>query len=148
MRGFVEKHPSRAAPQRAARPYDRAMKHLDEAKTLWAEIVPKSGQAKTQQGEMLRASEKLRDSWFREGNGYWDKDYEHFVAYLREHLTAEESFSADQKRQVNEDLDTIADHESGEMAEEHFDRLTDLVVEWIHAHPEPVTHEEIPDLER
>jgi len=97
------------------------MKHLDEAKTLWAEIVPKSGQAKTQQGEMLRASEKLRDSWFREGNGYWDKDYEHFVAYLREHLT---------------------------VAEEHFDRLTDLVVEWIHAHPEPVTHEEIPDLER
>jgi hypothetical protein len=54
-------------------------------------------------GEMLRAAVKLRDPWLREGNGYWDKDYEHFVAYLRQHLTSEDFFTNDQKRQVTED---------------------------------------------
>jgi hypothetical protein len=40
---------------------------------------------------MLRASKKLRDSWFRDGNGSRNKGYEHFVAYLREHLTSDSS---------------------------------------------------------
>ena len=40
---------------------------------------------------MLRASKKLRDSWFRYGNASWDKGYEHFVAYVREHLTSDTS---------------------------------------------------------
>src|SRR5689334_14663175 len=112
------------------------------------ELVPKSGQAKTQQGEMLRAVEKLRDSWYREGNAYWDDAYEHFVDYLREHLTSEDSFTDKQKRQINEDLDIVADHEHGDHSDDLFDRLADRVVEWTHAHPEPIPHEELPDLER
>ena len=57
---------------------------------------------------MLRASKKLRDSWFRDGNGSGDKGYEHCVAYVREHLTSDSSFTDDQERQINEDLDVTA----------------------------------------
>jgi len=83
------------------------VKHLDEAKKLWDTIVPVSGQAKSQQGELLRAVVKLEDEWFVDGNAHWDKDFVHFVNYLRQHLTAEDSFTDDQKRQINEDLDVV-----------------------------------------
>lgn len=124
------------------------MKHLDEAKQLWETIVPASGQAKTQQGELLRSVVKLEDEWSVDGNAHWDKDFMHFVEYLREHLTLEDSFTDDQKREINQDLDAVGDPEHGGDKQERFDRLTDRVVEWIHAHPEPVPHEHLPDLNR
>src|SRR5690349_10235234 len=124
------------------------MKHFDEAREMWETLVPMSGQARTRQGELLRAVDKLCDQWFREGNAYWDDAYVHFVDYLREHLTAEESFTDTQKRQINEDLAVAGDPEGSEQSEELFDRLTDRVVEWAHAHPDPIPHEHIEDLER
>lgn len=124
------------------------MKHLDEAKQLWETIVPVSGQAKTRQGELLRAVVKLEDEWSIDGNAHWDDAFVHFVEYLREYLTTEHSFTDDQKRQINEDLDVVGDAAPGGTKQERFDRLTDRVVEWIHAHPEPVPHERLPDLNR
>jgi hypothetical protein len=124
------------------------VKHFDEAKEMWATLVPKSGQAKTRQGELLRAVERLRDEWSSYGNAHWDEAFEHFVDYVRQHLTAEDSFTDQQKRQINDDLDVVADPESGETSEELFDRLADRVVEWADAHPEPIPHEHIPDLTR
>ena len=37
------------------------MKYAEEAKQLWQTYVPKSGQADTVQGELIRAIEKLQD---------------------------------------------------------------------------------------
>ena len=48
------------------------MRYLDEAKELWAKYVPQEGQADTQQGELLRAVEKLRHETMNNGNINWD----------------------------------------------------------------------------
>ncbi|MEI9930892.1 MAG: hypothetical protein WDM89_10165 [Rhizomicrobium sp.] len=58
------------------------MRHLDEARKIWAEFVPKSGQADTAQGELLRAVEKLRDGAIRNGNCNWDQGFEILLGYL------------------------------------------------------------------
>jgi hypothetical protein len=92
--------------------------------------------------------ERLRDEWSSDGNAHWDEAFEHFVDCVRQHLTAEDSFTDEQKRQINNDLDVVADPESSETSEELFDRLADRVVEWANAHPEPTPHEHIPDLTR
>lgn len=124
------------------------MKHFDEAKEMWETLVPRSGQAKTRQGELLRAVERLRDEWAIDGNAHWDEAFEHFVDYLRRHLATEDAFTDEQRRQIRADLDVVADPESGETSEELFDRLADRVVEWARAHADPIAHEPLPNLGR
>ena len=75
--------------------------------------------------------------WAIDGNAHWDAAFEHFVHYLRQHLGSEDSFTDEHKRRIHEDLNVVADPESGETSEELFDRLADAVVEWAHAHPDP-----------
>ncbi len=58
------------------------MQFLDEAKFIWREFVPRSVQAETVQGELLRAVEKLRDEALRNGNGNWDNGFEILLGYL------------------------------------------------------------------
>jgi hypothetical protein len=124
------------------------MKHLDEFQKLWAELVPEDGQAETQQGEMIRAVEKLRTESLRNGYMNWDDDFRHFVDYLREHLTAEGAFTEEQKREINRDINAVADSDSPPLDDEPFDRVQDWVIEWTHANPDPIPHNKLPNLER
>ncbi|MDA0185404.1 hypothetical protein OJ997_34175 [Solirubrobacter phytolaccae] len=124
------------------------MRHLDEFRKLWAELVPEDGQAETRQGEMIRAVEKLRTESLRNGYANWDDDFEHFVRYLREHLTAGDAFSDQQKREINRDIDAIAQSDSPPLEDEPFDRVQDWVIEWTRANPDPIPHEKLTDLER
>jgi ankyrin repeat protein len=58
--------------------------YLETAKTIWKKLVPKSGQADTIQGELLRAIEKLRDEAQRNGNiNYSENCHEILIDYLR-----------------------------------------------------------------
>ena len=59
-----------------------AMKHLDEARTIWNEQVPSRGQAETVQGELLRSVEKLR--WEAQTNGNINRDdqFELLAAFI------------------------------------------------------------------
>jgi hypothetical protein len=124
------------------------MKHLDEFQKLWSELVPKDGQAETQQGEMIRSVEKLRTESLRNGYMNWDDGFQHFVDYLRKHLTAGDAFSSEQKREINRDIDAIADPDSPPLEDEPFDHVQDWVIEWTHANPDPIPHEKIVGLER
>lgn len=47
-------------------------KYFDECKYIWANYVPKSGQAQNLQGELLREIEKLRCEAQDNGNMNWD----------------------------------------------------------------------------
>src|SRR3954447_4561273 len=120
------------------------MKYLEEAKELWAKYVPREGQADTQQGEMVRAVERLRDEALRNGNGNWGPGYERLGEYLRRALTSADCFSASEKEEINSDVDIILNWEYPQTADEPYDRLLDRVVEWTHAHPEPVPREHVP----
>ena len=62
--------------------------YLEKGKFIWQNFVPKSGQAETVQGELLRAIEKLRDEAHRNGNANFNKNcHGILVEYLREKLT-------------------------------------------------------------
>jgi hypothetical protein len=70
-----------------------------------------------------------------------------FRRHLRDHLTSEDAFSKEQNREINRDIDAVADSDSPPMEDEPFDRVQDWVIEWTHANPVPIPHRKVPDLE-
>lgn len=120
--------------------YPDGVRYLQEARSLWQTSVPPCGQAATVQGELLRAVEKLRDEAQRNGNLNWGSGQEAFIAYLREKLIGSALFDQTAAREIEADLDRLGTFEYPETSEAPYDRLTDRVIEWCHAHPEPVPH--------
>jgi hypothetical protein len=98
------------------------------------------------QGELLRAVEKLRDEAQRNGNLNWGSGQKAFIAYLRENLIGSALFDQTAAQEIQADLDTLGKFEYPETSEAPYDRLTDRVIEWCHAHPEPVPHTRNPHL--
>ena len=122
------------------------MKYPQEARSLWRTWVPHSGQAATVQGELLRAVEKLRDEAQRNGNINWDGGYETLIAYLRDNLLGSPLFGQTAAEETESGLDRLSRFEFPETSDAPYDRLADRVIEWCHAHPEPVPHTRNPDL--
>ncbi len=60
------------------------MQYFDICRDIWKTKVPKSGQADTLQGEMLRQAEKLRNEARDNGNINWDENYSWFCDFLKE----------------------------------------------------------------
>jgi hypothetical protein len=60
--------PRGGRPYQGAAGYSDGVQHLEEARSLWQKAVPRTGQAATIQGELLRAVERLRDEAQRNGN--------------------------------------------------------------------------------
>lgn len=114
------------------------MRHLEEARTLWQTYVPQRGQASTVQGELMRSVEKLRDEAQRNGNVNWGSDHEKLVAFLRGTLLDSELFESAAETEIESDIQRLLDFEHPATEDEPFDRLTDRIVEWSRAHPNPV----------
>jgi hypothetical protein len=126
--------------------YPDGVEYLQEARSLWQTSVPRCGQAATVQGELLRAVEKLRDEAQRNGNLNWGSGQEAFIAYLRENLIGSALFGQAAAQEIEADLDRLGKFEYPETSELPYGRLTDRVIEWCHAHPEPVPHTRNPHL--
>lgn len=83
--------------------------YFKNEKYLWDTYVPKSGQATTIQGEMLRACEKLADEAQRNGNGNFNDDcHKILLDFLRIQLNDPKVFSAQTIKQINNDLDLLS----------------------------------------
>jgi hypothetical protein len=124
------------------------VQNFEEAGALWRRYVPRAGQAATVQGELIRAVEKLRDEAQRNGNLNWDQGCEILARYLRSTLTGSGLFATASVEQINRDVARILDFEDPETSDDPYDWLTDRVVEWARAHPDPVPHEHNPELHR
>ena len=122
------------------------MKYPEEARSLWRTSVPRSGQADTVQGELLRAVEKLRDEAQRNGNLNWGGGHEALVTYLRANLLGSGIVSKTAAQEIETDLDRLSRFEYPETSDAPYDRLVDRVIEWCRAHPEPVPRTRNPDL--
>lgn len=106
--------------------------HLfDEARHIWQTYVPRSGQADTVQGELLRAVEKFRDEAVRNGNGNWDEGFEILLRYLEEHLTDRSVYSDSAIAATRSILAQLRDFESPLLDDEPYDELGDRVVEYF-----------------
>jgi len=107
------------------------MQFVDEAKRIWRDFVPRSGQAETVQGELLRAVEKFRDGAFRNGNGNWDEGFEILLRYLEEHLLDPAVYSEKTIAQTHVILERLWDFENPLLDDEPYDDLGDRVVEYF-----------------
>lgn len=106
--------------------------HLfDEARHIWQTYVPRSGQADTIQGELLRAVEKIRDEAVRNGNGNWDEGFEILLRYLEEYLTDRSVYSDSAIAATRSILAQLRDFESPLLDDEPYDELGDRVVEYF-----------------
>jgi hypothetical protein len=117
-------------------------------------LVPRSGQAETVQGELVRAIGRLATEWSRNGNINWDDGFLRFVEYLREHLLRPTAFDKPTRDQIDADLreiEAIGEGTAGYSAWDEecaYDRVTDRVVEWCRMHPEPIARERDPGMTR
>ena len=123
------------------------MEHFQEAKAIWMQFIPKSGQAETVQGELLRAVEKLRDGAIRNGNVNWDQGFEILLAYLDGHLLDRAVFSPDAIRRTGAILARLRDHADPLLDDGPYDALSDRVVEY-HRHHGSRPHAVNPRLRR
>ena len=115
--------------------------YLETGKFIWKTYVPKSGQAKTVQGELLRAIEKLADEAQRNGNINFNEDcHGIFISFIRKHLNDEKIFDKATIKQINQDLDTIAIEDEPYTEEDLYDRLRDRIVDWYLNNKTPIPH--------
>jgi len=124
------------------------MQYFEEARDLWRTYVPRAGQAESVQGEMVRAVEKLRDEAQRNGNVNWDDGFEILARFLRDTLVTSGLFVPTTVEQIERDIVRLLHFDVPETSDEPYDRLTDRVVEWARAHPDPVPHKHNRDLHR
>lgn len=122
------------------------MKYAMEAGELWRTYVPRSGQADTVQGELIRAVEKLRDEAQRNGNINWGPSHAKLAEFLRDTLVSSGIFDDAAEREIREDVDRLLNFEEPETEDDPYDRLTDRLVEWSREQSGPVPREPDPDL--
>ena len=124
------------------------MRYPDEAKALWQTYVPAQGQADSVQGELMRGIEKLRDEAQRNGNANWDSGHVVLADFIRDTLIPSGLFDEAATAEIQTDVTRLLDADRPETSDEPYDRLTDRIVEWARAHPDPVPHPPNPDLHR
>lgn len=121
-----------------------------EFSRLWQELVPATGQAATVQGELVRASGRLSDEAYRNGNYNFGKGHRIWCKYLRDHLKDPSIFSAQEIEEIDQWIDQILDAEHPDIrgGESCHYRLAEMVVRWCNSKTELIPHEHNPALKR
>ncbi len=122
--------------------------YMEIGRFIWKNYVPKSGQSQTVQGELLRASEKLRDEAHRNGNINWDSGHEILANYIRNTLCDSDSLSSKTKEQLKSDIDIVLNYEQPYTEDDVFDRIERAIFDWYIDNKEPMPREINPDLHR
>lgn len=121
--------------------------YLEIGKFIWKTYVPKSGQAETVQGELLRAIEKLADEAQRNGNINFNSDcHGILISYLRKYLTDTTLFDKETIIQINKDLDTISEEDEPYTDDDLYDRLRDRIFDWYLKNKTPIPNVNNPKL--
>ena len=108
--------------------------------------LPKSGQADTVQGELLRAILRLRDEALRSADVDWDEGYGRFVEYLRKTLLGEGVLSGDKLERFKADLTLLSNTDDPYVEEDLYLRIRHLIVDFCMRHPRPIPRKIDPDL--
>jgi len=122
--------------------------YIEIGRFIWQNYVPKSGQADTVQGELLRANEKLRDESQRNGNINWDQGHEILARFILETLQSSSDVSAEAKVQLKRDILRILDYEHPHTEDDLFDRVEKVIFDWYLRNKEPIPRSKNPDLHR
>jgi len=114
-----------------------------EFKRLWGELVPPFGQAKTVQGELIRAIGKLSEEAYRNGNVNFDQDHGILCQFLRDNLKDPSVFSAEEIEKIDHWIDRILDSKRPDNNGPGtcFSHLAEQVVRWCEAKKKLVPRE-------
>ena len=110
------------------------MQFFEEARAIWRDFVPKAGQADTVQGELLRATEKLRDEAVRNGNCNWDSGFEILLSFLGQHLLEAAVYSAEEIDRTSKILLRLQNYEQPLLDDGPYDELGDRIVQFFRHH--------------
>lgn len=124
-------------------------------------MVPPRGQARTIQGELLRAIEKLRWEAQENGNINWDEGFLILLSFLESQLGSHTGFDEADLKTIQRDIHRLRnflpvnelDGESGGgslpyVEDDLYNRLEDFVVAFARANPEALPHAANPLLHR
>ncbi len=104
--------------------------------SLWRELVPRSGEAETVQGELVRSLGRLADEALRNGNGNWDKRFVRMCRFAAKTLEEPGALSAEEIGAAQAAVSQVLDHESVE--KEPHETLARLAVKWCERHKDLV----------
>ncbi len=130
---------------------ERNYEWTKEHERLWDEFVPTHGQADTLQGELIRIAGKLTDEAYRNGNANWDADCERMWRFVGHHLDDPATFTEAEREAIAAAIDEIVRDRDRPDLSGHgscYYLITERVVDWCMAHPEPVAHAPDPTLGR
>ena len=108
------------------------------ASWIWRNLVPKSGQALTVQGELLRAVEKLRWEAQENGNINWDEGFVILIDFLEDTLSSHAALANSERQVVKADLYRLRRVSLPYVEDDLYDRLTAFIVAFARANPEPL----------
>ncbi len=74
--------------------------YFEECKFIWQNFVPKRGQARNLQGELLREIEKIRCEAQENGNVNWDDDFTYFCEFIKKSLIGQPIFSETEREEI------------------------------------------------
>jgi len=122
--------------------------YFNTARFLWRTYVPKSGQAETQQGELIRILEKVDNEIRGNGKGNWDYQFTLLANTLRDSLISSKIFPKEIEREIKSDIAELTNEKTTYIDDDVYDRLTRRIIEWYWRHKEPVKHIYNPKLKR
>lgn len=106
------------------------MDYYQETIKLWEQYVPKTGQADTVQGELMRAVEKLAMEAVRNQNSTWDENCEMLIAYLEKHLLDDKLFDEAQLATLSGAINRIKKHDEPYHDQHFYNLITERIVDY------------------
>lgn len=113
---------------------------------MWDNYVPKEGQAKTLQGELIRALEKLEHEIAGNGKLNWNEQHVRLAISLKFSLVNSGIFPKEVQNEINEDVGRLTDEATICTDEEVYNRLTRCIVEWYWRNKNPIKRNKDPKL--
>jgi hypothetical protein len=99
---------------------------------LWDLLVPSSGPCQTIQGEVIRIAGRVRDEWYRNGGGNWDRDYALMASAFSKHIGSCEALDPPDLEACALVVKSLRSDPDG------CDRLRFWAVEWVARNPDPI----------
>jgi len=127
------------------------LKWWEEQTRLWRELVPRSGQATTVQGELIRCTGKLTDEAYRNANINWDSGHERMARFVGDTLDDPQTFTPEEldrlRIAVTQVIENFEQPDVSGHGSPHY-LLTEMAVRWCLAHPVPIPHAKDVELRR
>jgi hypothetical protein len=121
--------------------------YSETAKYLWQTYVPKSGQAETQQGEMIRIIERLDNEIRGNAKVNWNDQFVILGNSLRDSLIESQTFPEEIQKEIKADIDSLIRNDEELFLENTiYDRITRRIVEWYWRHKQVIKHVANPKL--